>query len=50
MLTNKLYPILIYIWTKEAKLSQISYLLVVMHKLNGISEIQYKKVMIIGNE
>ena len=32
------------------KLSQISYLLVVMLELNGVSEVQYKEIIIIGNE
>ena len=31
-------------------LSQMSYSLVVMLELNGVSEVQYKKIMIIGNE
>jgi len=31
-------------------LSQISYLLVVILELNGVSEVQYKEIMIIGNE
>jgi len=30
--------------------SQMSYSLVVILELNGVSEVQYKKVMIIGNE
>ena len=30
--------------------SQMSYSLVVMLELNGVSEIQYKEIMIIGNE
>jgi len=30
--------------------SQMSYLLVVMLELNGVSEVQYKKIMIIGDE
>ena len=29
--------------------SQISYLLVMMLELNGVSEVQYKKVMIIDD-
>ena len=31
------------------KLSQISYSLVVILELSGISEVQYKKIIIIGN-
>ena len=31
-------------------LSQMSYSLVVMLELNGVSEVQYKKIMIIGDE
>jgi len=31
-------------------ISQISYSLVVMLELNSISEVQYKEIMIIGNE
>jgi len=31
-------------------LSQISYSLVVMLELDGVSEVQYKKIMIIGDE
>ena len=31
-------------------LSQISYSLVVILELNGVSEVQYKKIMIIGDE
>ena len=31
-------------------LSQISYLLVVILELSGVSEVQYKKIMIIGDE
>ena len=31
-------------------LSQISYLLVVILELNGVSEVQYKKIMIIGDK
>ena len=30
--------------------SQMSYSLVVMLELNGVSEVQYKEIMIIGNE
>jgi len=30
--------------------SQISYLLVVMLELNGVSEVQYKEIIIIGDE
>jgi len=32
------------------KLSQISYLLVVILELSGVSEVQYKEIMIIGAE
>jgi len=32
------------------EISQISYLLVVILELSGVSEVQYKKIMIIGNE
>ena len=32
------------------KLSQIRYSLVVILELNGVSEVQYKEVMIIDNE
>ena len=32
------------------RLSQMSYLLVVMLELNSVSEVQYKKIMIIGNK
>jgi len=31
-------------------LSQMSYLLVVILELSGISEVQYKEIMIIGDE
>ena len=31
-------------------LSQISYSLVVILELSGVSEVQYKEIMIIGNE
>ena len=31
-------------------ISQISYSLVVMLELNGVSEVQYKEIMIISNE
>ena len=31
-------------------LSQMSYLLVVILELNDVSKVQYKKIMIIGNE
>ena len=31
-------------------LSQMSYSLVVILELNGVSEVQYKKIMIIGDE
>ena len=31
-------------------LSQMSYSLVVMLELNGISEVQYKEIIIIGDE
>jgi len=30
--------------------SQMSYLLVVMLEINGVSEVQYKKIIIIGDE
>ena len=30
--------------------SQMSYLLVVVLELNGVSEIQYKEIVIIGDE
>jgi len=30
--------------------SQISYSLVVILELSGVSEVQYKEIMIIGNE
>jgi len=33
-----------------ATLSQMSYSLVMMLELNGVSEVQYKKIMIIGDE
>ena len=36
-----------YIWKK---ISQIRYSLVVILELNGVSEVQYKEVMIIDNE
>ena len=32
------------------KLSQMNYSLVVMLELNGVSEVQYKEIMIIGDE
>ena len=32
------------------ELSQIRYSLVVILELNGVSEVQYKEIMIIGNE
>ena len=32
------------------RLSQMSYLLVVMLELNSVSEVQYKKIIIIGNK
>jgi len=32
------------------EVSQISYSLVVILELNGVSEVQYKEVMIIGDE
>ena len=37
---------------KEGKIyvSQMSYSLVVILELSGVSEIQYKKIIIIGNE
>ena len=31
-------------------ISQISYLLVVVLELSGVSEVQYKEIMIIGDE
>jgi len=31
-------------------ISQMSYLLVVMLELNGISEVQYKEIIVIGDE
>jgi len=34
----------------QQSLSQISYSLVVMLELNGVSEVQYKEIMIIGDE
>jgi len=34
----------------NVEVSQMSYSLVVILELNGVSEVQYKKVMIIGNE
>ena len=34
----------------QKPLSQMSYLLVVILKLSGVSEIQYKEIMIIDNE
>jgi len=39
-----------YLYGFSVTLSQISYSLVVIFELNGVSEIQYKEVMIIGNE
>ena len=49
------YPIktrchILYNCKKFNNLSQINYSLVVMLKLNGVSEVQYKKIMIIGDE
>ena len=32
------------------KVLQMSYLLVVMFELNGVSEVQYKEIMIIDDE
>ena len=32
------------------EVSQMSYSLVVMLELNGVSEVQYKEIMIIGDE
>jgi len=34
----------------KSKLSQISYSLVMILELNGVSEVQYKEIMIIGDE
>ena len=34
----------------QMSMSQISYSLVVILELNNVSEVQYKEVMIIGNE
>jgi len=36
-------------WNEEALVSQIKYLLVVILKLNGVSEVQYKDVMMIDD-
>jgi len=38
------------IFFMNVEVSQMSYSLVVILELNGVSEVQYKKVMIIGNE
>ena len=35
---------------KKPSLSQIRYSLVVILELSGVSEVQYKKIMIIGDE
>ena len=35
---------------KSGYLSQMSYLLVVILELSGVLEVQYKKMMIIGDE
>jgi len=34
----------------KSKLLQISYSLVMILELNGVSEVQYKEIMIIGDE
>jgi len=34
----------------NVEVSQINYSLVVILELNGVSEVQYKEVMIIGDE
>ena len=39
----------IHSWVKVT-VSQMSYSLVVMLELNGVSEVQYKEIMIIGDE
>ena len=49
------YPIetrchILYNCKRFNNLSQMSYSLVVMLELNGVSEVQYKKIMIIGDE
>ena len=38
------------IWKCGVRLSQIRYSLVVILELNGVSEVQYKEVMIIDDE
>jgi len=40
-------PTSMKIWRTPSTLSQISYSLVVILELSGVSEVQYKKIMII---
>jgi len=47
----KLYVMFLKILKMQRKsVSQIKYSLVIILELNGISEVQYKEVMIIDNE